>query len=93
MEGTCPVVTVKTEGGTVRINKSDYDADPGAYVLVDGAEATPTPPVVASAAPQFFIQKEGRKFFIYDLTGSKAGDTDGYTTEAKAKEAIDALKG
>lgn len=34
MAETCEVVMVKGKGGTpVRINKSDYDADPGAFTL------------------------------------------------------------
>lgn len=100
MKRSCSVVVVQTENGPVRINKSDYDADPKAYKLLEAdtaaVEAAPAAQQVAAAdtsAPKYFIQKDGRKYFVYDLTGVKAGDEDGYTSEAKAKEAIEALNG
>lgn len=89
MNRSCPVVVVQTENGPVRINKSDYDANPEAYKLFD--DAAPAKSQTVETAPRYFIQKDGRKYFVYDLTGVKAGDEDGYTSEAKAKEAIETL--
>lgn len=99
------VVIVKTKNGPLRVNKSDYDADPKAYGSLD-AEATETaaaspPPSVNTAntnvAPQYFVSKEGRKFFVMNLDGTKATgtdiDADGYTTEDKAREAMKSLTG
>lgn len=99
------VVIVKTKNGPLRVNKSDYDADPKAYGTLDeGAteEAGNTPPpsintTTSNVAPQYFVSKEGRKFFVMNLDGSKATgsaiDAEGYTTEDKAREAMKALTG
>ena len=95
----CEVVVVKTKNGPVRVNKSDYDADPKAYGSLDKGEteeANNNPPPSANAAtanttPQYFVSKEGRKFFVFALTGEKVADTDGYKTEDEAREAMQAL--
>jgi hypothetical protein len=95
----CEVVVVKTANGPVRVNKSDYDADPKAYGSIDKGEtetATQTPAVAENvttqnAAPQYFVQKEGRKFFVFNLTGQKAADDAGYKTEDDAREAMKGL--
>lgn len=93
-----PVVIVKTANGPVRVNKSDYDADPKAWGSLDkDATADEPRPVQANvtvpdASPQYIVLKEGRKFFVSDMRGVKAGDIEGYKTEAEACKARDALK-
>lgn len=73
---SCPVVIVKGQNGDpVRINKSDYDADPEAWELfdeattatpapapaADPAAATPAPaPAAPAAAVQMVVSKIGR---------------------------------
>lgn len=99
----CEVVVVKTANGPVRVNKTDYEADPKAWGSLDktgtedeaNAPALPTANTSSNAPPQYFVQKEGRKFFVHDLTGAKADrdgiDSEGYKTEDEARKAIDAL--
>lgn len=86
---TCEVVLVKGwdgNEGPVRINKSDYDANPDQYTLYEAeapAEATapagapPAAPVGAPPAgappqkPKYLVLKEGTKFFVSDDQGVK----------------------
>lgn len=99
MSYECEVVVVKTKNGPVRVNKSDYDADPKAWgsldtTATDEAGQNPPPSVntaTANTQPQYFVTKEGRKFFVFTLTGEKVADTDGYKTEDEAREAMKAL--
>lgn len=46
---TCEVVTIITENGPVEINKSDYDANPGAYELAGGAAKAEAPKPAAKS--------------------------------------------
>lgn len=99
------VVVVKTANGPVRVNKADYEADPKAWGTLDkagtedaaGAGPLPSAGTTTPNAPaQYFVNKEGRKYFVHNLTGEKATvdgiDQDGYKTEDDARAAIDALK-
>lgn len=97
---SCPVVIVKGQNGEpLRINKSDYDADPEAWELFDEATtATPAPaPVAPAAAVQMVVSKIGRgadaKFFVTDMeknkiTGVAGIDEAGYADEGSAWAAI-----
>jgi len=50
MSEACEVVMVLNEhGDPVRINKSDYDANPDAYTLADGVEVPPAPAALTLA--------------------------------------------
>lgn len=51
---SCPVVIVKGQNGDpLRINKTDFDANPDAWELFDEAtvEVAPTPPAPADSVP------------------------------------------
>lgn len=101
---TCAVVLVKGwdgNEGPVRINKSDYDANPDQYTLYEAetpAGAPPAAPVGAPPAgappqkPKYLVLKEGTKFFVSDDQGVKQTgegiDEGGYATKSAAEAAI-----
>lgn len=85
---TCEVVLVNGWAGAespVRINKSDYDADPSKYTLYDPEPAvaavppTPQPPQMPAGTPPtpqppkrtLMVLSEGRRFFVSDDQGVK----------------------
>ena len=91
-----PVVLVKRAGvdGPVRVDKSEYDANPSAFELWDAA--APVPPVVNKPVIQYLVTKVGRLHMVVDMNGVEVMrdgiDAGGYHSEADAWNAIAALK-
>ena len=98
---SCPVVLVKDEdGNALRINQSDYDANPDAWELFDVHVATtsdPAPAVVSAAttnaAPaQMVVGKQGTgenaKYYAIDnATQQKVEGVEGIDSDGYATEA------
>ena len=90
---SCPTVVIFRDGNPVRINESDYDP------VVDG-ECQPdifSPVAEPVAEPVALgLLKKGRKYFVVNQTTSEAVEMDGidpegYSTEAAAIEAVQAV--
>lgn len=89
MSETLPVVTVKGQGGDpLRINQSDYDADPSAWelltdettVAVAPAAITPTVPETPSLAGASVAKMgtgKAARFYVVDAEGEKIAGVDG----------------
>lgn len=108
MSDSVPVILAIPKGSTdpVRVNLSDYEADQAlpvgerafkadgeAEVDAPGFTAPNAPPPAAAAG--HLVMKEGRKFFVVTIDGTKVEgfDADGYSSEAAARAAIDAPAG
>ena len=99
---SCAVVIVKGQSGAaLRINQSDYDANPSAWELFDAAAPAPAAaPIAPTTAPvQMVVSKIGRgdgaKFYVTDMeknkiTGVAGIDEAGYADEGSAWSAITA---
>lgn len=109
MSDSVPVILAIPKGSTdpVRVNLSDYEADQALPVgerafKANGETEVDTPgftapnaPARAAAAAGHLVMKEGRKFFVVTIDGTKVEgfDADGYSSEAAARAAIDAPAG
>lgn len=97
---TCPTVTVKgADGNPLRINKSDYDANPDAWELLDDTTTTtpaPAPSLTSEPTPapapavQMVVSKIGRgesaKFFVTDMEKNKISGVSGIDEAGYADE-------
>lgn len=101
---TLPTVTVEIDGSPVRINKTDYDANPEKYTLVEGnVQAVENQSPDDSGAKSFpagaQVGKKGKRFFVVDPdSGGELIVFDGieheagYETEEAAWAAVMAAK-
>ncbi len=99
--GECEVVVVAGQDGQpLRINKSDYDASPGDFTLLDAPEPAPAPaPEPAAITGTVMVGKDGTgakaRFYLTDEAGNRLEgeniDPKGYDTDALAWEAALAL--